>query len=218
MPYSEEKLAEIKSFADIIFDIIDNEGMARDIAPYTQKIEGALLPQPQGAQVHPEVLKVAIHYYALIADSYEMVDRTMYAVDYYDRAIALAARLFREYGELVEESYDLVYRAIHAHNYYIDDDCEDVISLSAVFTDELRIEELRGVIPASRRHLKHDPVELTDEYLAVIDEVERLVSENRTTFGFGSCHEVWELKREYLAERGIVWHSPSALNPHVMFD
>lgn len=218
MLYSEEKLAEIKSFADIIFDIIDDEGIASDIAPYTQKIEEALLPQSEGEEAHPEVLKVAIHYYAFIADSYRMVDRTMYAADYYDRAIALAARLFREYGELVEEPYDLVYKAIHAHNYYIDDDCEDVISLGAIFIDEVYIDELRGVIPASRRHLKHDPVELTDEYLAVIDEVERLVRENRTFFGFGSCHEVWDLKREYLAERGIVWHSPSTLNPHVMFD
>ena len=69
-----------------------------------------------------------------------------------------------------------------------------------------------------RRSLKHDPVEMSEEYLAVIDEVEEKIDQNRTMRGMGSCHEIWGLKYEYLLEKGIHWKSPSVLNPRVMFD
>ena len=69
-----------------------------------------------------------------------------------------------------------------------------------------------------RRNLKHDPVEMTEEYLAVIDEVDEKIEKNREYHGFGSCHHVWSLKTDYLAEKGIVWKSPVVLNPRVRFD
>ena len=69
-----------------------------------------------------------------------------------------------------------------------------------------------------RRNLKHDPVEMSETYLAVIDEIEARIEKNRTLRGMGSCHEIWALKQEYLAEKGIEWQSPVILNPRVMFD
>jgi hypothetical protein len=61
-------------------------------------------------------------------------------------------------------------------------------------------------------------VEATEEYLAVIDEVDEWIEKNREYRGFGSCHHVWRLKAEYLAKKGITWRSPAALNPRVRFD
>ena len=50
------------------------------------------------------------------------------------------------------------------------------------------------------------------------DEVEEKIDATRKTFGHGSCYEVWMLKREYLAERGVKWSSPAELNPRFRFD
>ena len=69
-----------------------------------------------------------------------------------------------------------------------------------------------------RRNLKHDPVEMTEEYLAVIDEIDEKIEKNREYRGFGSCHHVWSLKTDCLAEKGIEWKSPVVLNPRVRFD
>ena len=44
------------------------------------------------------------------------------------------------------------------------------------------------------------------------------IEKNRQHHGFGSCHHVWSLKTDYLAEKGIEWKSPVVLNPRVRFD
>lgn len=69
-------------------------------------------------------------------------------------------------------------------------------------------------------HLKFDPVERTPEWEENIYEVEKacarkLKNEPR---GMGFCFAYWSVKRAELAKRGIDWHSPSAMNPRVMFD
>lgn len=56
---------------------------------------------------------------------------------------------------------------------------------------------------------------MTDEYLAVIDEVERCIAETQTV---DICFEYWHLKAMFLWEHDILWRSPAALNPNVMFD
>lgn len=68
--------------------------------------------------------------------------------------------------------------------------------------------------------LKTDPVQLTPEWENSIYDVElecerRLKNEER---GMGFCHAYWSTKRAVLANRGIKWKSPSAMNPGVMFD
>lgn len=68
--------------------------------------------------------------------------------------------------------------------------------------------------------LQYDPVEDSEAYLSVIDEVERrlydeLKDEPR---GMGSCFQYWSAKRDLLAEYGIEWRSPGVMNPRVMFD
>lgn len=68
--------------------------------------------------------------------------------------------------------------------------------------------------------LKYDPVEDTDGYLAVIDEVERRLYKKlkNQPRGMGFCFEYWSAKRDLLAEYGIEWRSPGVMNPRVMFD
>lgn len=70
------------------------------------------------------------------------------------------------------------------------------------------------------RHLKADPVERTPEWEENYYEVE-LECDSRLKDiprGMGFCHAYWPTLRAVLAERGIEWHSPSELNPRVMFD
>ena len=80
------------------------------------------------------------------------------------------------------------------------------------------MDDVFDTVMKHRRNLRHDPVEMAEEYLAVIDEVDEKIEKNREYHGFGSCHHVWSLKTDYLAEKGITWHSPGVLNPKVRFD
>lgn len=73
----------------------------------------------------------------------------------------------------------------------------------------------------SHGYLKSDPVEWTREYEAVIDEAERKIQEQLgdMPYAMGYCHAYWPVKRDVLfKDYGIRWHSPSELNPNVMFD
>ena len=71
-----------------------------------------------------------------------------------------------------------------------------------------------------RRHLHFDPVERTpeweDNYYEVEKECDRQLG--NTPRGMGFCFGYWSTLRQVLAERGIMWRSPSELNPRVMFD
>lgn len=69
-------------------------------------------------------------------------------------------------------------------------------------------------------HLKFDPVERTPEWEAIYLEVEQECDRRLgdTPRGMGFCFGFWSTLREVLAEQGITWHSPSELNPRVMFD
>ena len=70
------------------------------------------------------------------------------------------------------------------------------------------------------RHLKFDPVERTAEYEAVIADVEAEVAKELagSPRGMGFCFGYWSAKAAALAARDIEWHSPSYMNPGVMFD
>ena len=71
-----------------------------------------------------------------------------------------------------------------------------------------------------QRHLVADPIERTPEweenYYDVEKECDRRLGD--TPRGMGFCFAYWSTLRHVLSERGMLWHSPSELNPHVMFD
>lgn len=68
--------------------------------------------------------------------------------------------------------------------------------------------------------LRFDPVEMTPQWEEAIFEVEcecekKLTKANR---GMGFCFTYWSTKATILAKKGIIWRSPSLMNPRVMFD
>ena len=71
-----------------------------------------------------------------------------------------------------------------------------------------------------KRLLKSDPVQRTPEWEANYYEVEQECDRRLgdTPRGMGFCFAYWSVLREVLSERGIEWHSPSELNPRVIFD
>lgn len=68
--------------------------------------------------------------------------------------------------------------------------------------------------------LKYDPIEDSDAYLAIIDEVERRLYEDLKDEPrhMGFCFRYWSAKYNLLKEYGIEWRSPSMMNPGVIFD
>ena len=69
--------------------------------------------------------------------------------------------------------------------------------------------------------LKHDPIEDTAEYKAVIEDVEKELAEllKDKPRGMGFCHIYWYEKKRILKEKyGIEWKSPALMNPRVRFD
>ena len=155
---------------------------------------------------------------SFLAEGYDGMGRFAVSARVYGMLLHLAFDLKQTYGENTDGIGDVFYRALRARNAYINDACEDIVALAYGLMDKSTVDAMVCERMAQPRTLKRDAVEMTDEYLAVIDEVERLVEENRTFHGHGSCHEVWMLKSQYLAERGIVWRSLGELNPRVHFD
>lgn len=68
--------------------------------------------------------------------------------------------------------------------------------------------------------LLYDPVQMTEKYEKVIYDVEkecnRLLKHEPHKMGF--CHLYWSEKKKILAKHGIIWLSPSEMNPKVIID
>ena len=154
---------------------------------------------------------------ALLADAYGAMGRFAVSAVLYTEAISASARLYACFGKRLPHDGELLFRAVRAANFYVDDPCKELLRAASIYLGE---EAQRILLDALRvrRSLRHDPVEMTERYLSVIDEVEELIEAKRTVYGMGSCHEVWQIKRSLLAERGVAWRSPAVLNPRVMFD
>lgn len=146
-----------------------------------------------------------------ISEQYESMGRFSVAGIYRLEALKIAEGLDKDFDEML-------YAILRDRNYYVDDDCDDVRAVVDNLLSKEVIEKRFTAIKRRRRSLKHDPVEMSKEYLDCIDEIEEKIEQNRTYRGLGSCHEIWDLKYRFLLEKGIVWKSPAVLNPRVMFD
>lgn len=153
-----------------------------------------------------------------VADRYDSLGRYAVSAKFYNQILTLAMTLKQQYGTDTEGIDGYLYAALQARNFYVDDDCDDLAVIVAELMNADDAERIINERKERRRSLKHDPIEMTDEYLAVIDEIEEKVEKSRTTYGHGSCFEVWSLKKSYLLEHDIEWHTPSELNPRVLFD
>jgi hypothetical protein len=66
-----------------------------------------------------------------------------------------------------------------------------------------------------------DPIEQSPEYLAIADELERLIEERFPSdeFFIGRCTQIWDYKKQLLKEKyGILWRTPHEMNPDICFD
>ena len=221
MPFTEERAERLKA----LFELIEKNGdynayeLTYLAVPYLKETEEIVEAQLASERPYDKVtLLDSATIMRYLAEAYDRLGRFAVSVRYYNRAIELAAKLYTMYGEEIKDSSTMIYNALKARNYYVDDDCEDIREQALVFIPKDIVDDVFDTVMNRRRNLKHDPVEMTEEYLAVIDEVDEKIEKNRQHHGFGSCHHVWSLKTDYLAEKGIEWKSPVVLNPRVRFD
>ena len=221
MPFTKERAERLKE----LFELIEKNGdysayeLTYLAVPYLRETEEIVEAQLALESPYDKVtLLDSATIMRYLAEAYDRLGRFAVSVRYYKRAIELAATLYTMYGEEMKDSSGMIYNALKARNYYVDDDCEDIREQALVFIPKDIVDDVFDTVMKRRRNLKHDPVEMTEDYLAVIDEVDEKIEKNRTQRGFGSCHHVWSLKTDYLAEKGIEWKSPVVLNPRVRFD
>ena len=221
MPFTEERAERLKA----LFELIEQNGdctaheLTYQAVPYLKETDELVNDQLASEEPYDKVtLLDSATIMRYLAEAYDRLGRFAVSVGYYKRAIELAAKLYTMYGEEMRDSSGMIYNALKARNYYVDDDCEDIREQALVFISTDIVDDVFDTVMNRRRNLKHDPVEMTEEYLAVIDEVDEKIEKNRQHHGFGSCHHVWSLKTDYLAEKGIEWKSPVVLNPRVRFD
>lgn len=217
MAYTEEQVGRLGELLSLA------EGQKRDgvldyrAVPYLKEMERIVSEASDGCS-DPSVISESFLVIRYLAEAYDRLGRFAVSAEYYKKAIELELKLSPDERSSSDVREEIVYRAIKARNFYVDDDCEDILPAARLLLGDGEAASLFASALVRRRSLVHDPVEMTKEYLSVIDEVEREIEERRTVFGHGSCHEVWSLKTELLAKRGIVWRSPAALNPRVHFD
>ena len=221
MPFTEKRAERLK----VLFELIEKNGdynayeLTYQAVPHLLETEEIVEAQLASESPYDKVtLLDSATIMRYLAEAYDRLGRFAVSVRYYKKAVELAATLYTMYGEEMQDSSGMIYNALKARNYYVDDDCEDIREQALVFIQKDIVDDVFDTVMKRRRNLKHDPVEMTEEYLAVIDEVDEKIEKNREYRGFGSCHHVWSLKTDYLAEKGIEWKSPVVLNPRVRFD
>ena len=221
MPFTKERAERLKE----LFELIEKNGdynayeLTYRAVPYLKETDEIVKAQLASEEPYDKVtLLDSATIMRYLAEAYDRLGRFAVSARYYKRAIELAATLYTMYSEEMQDSSGMIYNTLKARYYYVDDDCEDIREQALVFIPKDIVDDVFDTVMNRRRNLKHDPVEMTEEYLAVIDEVDEKVEKNRQHHGFGSCHHVWSLKTDYLAEKGIEWKSPVVLNPRVRFD
>lgn len=175
----------------------------------------ALAPRNHDIETLEEIIPVLWY----LTESYDKMCRAGMSVKFYAPQLQAHTELMklREYdSEDMKEFENCFYLAVKARNYYEPDDCSDLVAIVSGSLPDERIRELLLSAQENRRgFIKNDPVEKTEKYLAVIDKVEEKIEKTKQ---MNFCLEYWNLKAQFLFEYGILWRSPSQLNPGVMFD
>ncbi len=216
--FSEQEIDRLIALHDQI-----EAGKEHQYAAPTYKDRPALIEIEQilfsNSEETADVLYEKIAVLRYLAMCYDEMCRTGVAIKFHNKLIETHAKLSSSmsYGDedmkLLEEDF---YNAVKARNLYHRDGCQDLGSMLEGTLSKEKIDELsESAIKRCSFLPKNDPVELSEKYLSVIDDVEEKIEENMS---IGICHEYWHLKAMYLEELGIKWSSPAVLNPDVMFD
>lgn len=218
MPFLQEDLERIAELYNIIESHKEHEYAAPTYkdSPYLSEMAELVLRRWDN---DIETLEETIPALWYLTQAYDEMCRAGMSVKYYTPLLQAHTELMklREYDiDDMEQLENCFYLAVKARNYYEPDDCSDLVEIVSGSLPDERIRELLFSAQENRRgFIKNDPVEKTEEYLAVIDKVEEKIDKtNQMNF----CLEKWDLKAQFLFEFGILWRSPAQLNPGVMFD
>ena len=218
MPFLQKDLERIEELYNIIESHKEHEYAAptyRD-SPYLLEIAEIVSRQSENNIETLEEIIPALWY---LTESYDKMCRAGMSVKFYTPQLQAHTELMklREYDdEDTNRLKNCFYSAVKARNYYGPDDCSDLVAIvSGSLPNEIIRELLLSAQENRRGFIKNDPVEKTEEYLAVIDKVEEKIEKTKQ---MDFCLEYWSLKARFLFEYGILWRSPSQLNPGVMFD
>jgi len=137
---------------------------------------------------------------------------------YYIRGAYREGKLTDEYKGRMRKMLKL--RVLLGEDYWLDTlfDKELRENVASFFTS---FEMLKIMLKPDIGHLKKDPVEYTREWEEIYYDVEDYLEERFSSAPrhMGFCFLFWNAKKEYLRERyGIEWHTPSQMNPNVIFD
>jgi len=188
----------------------------RDI-PALQEIEKLVREQLASEEPYDhDTLTDSIFAVRYIGMAYETMWRIAYAVKYHKWLLELQLILYRRFREKDKECADDYYTALRARNYYHADTCSDLTEIASQLLPDKKRREIEKQVLENFHPLKHDPVELTDEYLSVIDEVEQYMDKEEIK----RLHQFHrnELFQKLLRERGVEWRPITELNPGWHFD
>lgn len=218
MPISRQELNRIVKLHGIIEGHKEHSHAAptyKDSPYLAEMAQIALAPRDHDIETLEEIIPTLWY----LTECYDKMCRAGMSVKFYTPQLQAHTELMklREYdSEDMEGLENCFYLAVKARNYYEPDDCSDLVAIVSGSLPDERISELLLSAQESRRgFIKNDPVEKTEKYLAVIDKVEEKIEKTKQ---MDFCLEYWSLKARFLFEYGILWRSPSQLNPGVMFD
>ena len=176
-------------------------------------VHGKLEAEPERDQ---DTLEDSIIVLRFLSESYMKQWKIRYAQHRYKELLELETELYSRFDIRDENCGQDYHQALAARNIYQKDPCPDLSALVADMLPDAVRQQTEQQVFQQYPGLKHDPVELTDAYLSVIDEVERRIAE-------ADPAPVHPLERsirgaELLREYGVIWQSEIQLNPRVHFD
>lgn len=217
MSFLKEELNRIAQ----LYDIIEGRKKHSHAAPtykdspyLAETAQIALAPRDHDKETLEELIPVLRY----LAESYDSMCRAGMSVKFYAPLLKAHTELIRLKGydeKGNEELENCFYKAVKARNFYEPDDCTDLVNIVSDSLSDDKIRQLLICAKDRRNFIKNDPIEKTEQYLAVIDRVEERIDKEKTT---DFCIEHWSLKSRFLLEHGILWLSPAQLNPSMRFD
>ena len=171
-----------------------------------------LLALALAEELLPPLAHEAEGYDHLLNDLYSACGRMAETVCCHPRLMARFKRFYRQVVYRIESAF------CNGHELELSGDLSQEISmleLNIWFADNGKWDEIMAI-----DLLKSDPVEWSEEFENVIDEVEKELYEyfKDESRCMGFCFEFWSRKKALLARRGLEWRTPSEMNPRVIFD
>lgn len=178
----------------------------------------ASLREQEGEWEIASLCRVLLKYAAWLEEFDHMLDSAYSVVSRFEDCLMEHPRLKLR---LLELELTIVRRieALHDHELSHAEDLEREISrhkrnIHFADNDQLNSIEQTGY------SLKKDPVEWTERWEEVIDEADRMAEEKLKDYprGMGFCHGYWHERQKALRKFGVVWRTPSEMNPRTRFD